>query len=130
MLAVCARVWYARARCTGRRGGKNLAFLYIGYATGLVYKREHIGQAGTEKHGDDCYIGLILKCNEIKEKIRHLKKEEETSSVRGREKVAYARVAYLQVLHQVVEYSQPFWVFAILDIDQRTDFCRLDSKSK
>lgn len=57
---------------------KHLAFLYIGYSTGLVYEREHIGQAGTEKHGDDCYIGLILKCNEIKEKIRHLRRGIET----------------------------------------------------
>jgi len=29
-------------------------------------------------------------------------------------------------LHQVVKYPQAFWVFTVLDIDQRADFCRLE----
>jgi hypothetical protein len=81
-------------------------------------------------------MGLILKCNEIKEKIRHLKK-------RGRDETFVSQYfiqhvgenknldwcdAYLEILHQVVKYPQALWVLTILDIDQRTDFCRLDER--
>lgn len=47
--------------------GKNLAFLYIGYGICMC-------TLGQEKMRFHYYIGLILKCNEIREKIRHLQK--------------------------------------------------------
>jgi hypothetical protein len=38
--------------------------------------------------------------------------------------------AYLQVLYQVVKYPQAFWVLTVLDVDQRTNFCRLNRKER
>jgi hypothetical protein len=40
------------------------------------------------------------------------------------------RWAYLQVLHQIVKHPQAFWVFTVLDVDQRTNFCRLKRERK
>ena len=76
------------------------------------------------------YMGLILKCNEIKEKIRHLKRGETRHPSVSIFHTTRGGDAYLEVLHQVIKYPQAFWVLTILDIDQRTDFCRLDERKR
>ena len=74
------------------------------------------------------YIGLILKCNEISEKIRHLRKRYPLVHTHGEKTRDFD--AYLQVLYQVVKYPQAFWVLTVLDVDQRTNFCRLNKKER
>lgn len=66
-------------------------------------------------------MGLILKCREMREKIRHC----------GGMGVSFVlKVAreptHLEVLNEVVEHAEPFRVFAVLDVDQRADFCGLE----
>jgi len=64
----CASVDYT-LHATGGPKKKNLAFLYIGYGTCIC-------TLGKQKMRFHYYIGLILKCNEIREKIRHLRKRD------------------------------------------------------
>jgi hypothetical protein len=37
---------------------------------------------------------------------------------------------HLEVLNEVVEHAEPFRVFAVLDVDQRADFCGLGGRGQ
>jgi hypothetical protein len=56
-------------------------------------------------------MGLILKCREMRENMRHCAGS--SSHVRiEKEKTD------LEILYKIVEDAQPFWIFAVLDVDQ------------
>ena len=66
----------------GPKRRKQKSRVFIHWLKLLYQKRAHLDeQAGSEKHNNDDHMGLILKCNEIKEKIRHLKKRGGRTSV-------------------------------------------------
>ena len=60
------------------------------------------------------HIGLILKCSEIREKMRHCGGGTVQLSHLVRRDVGQT---HLQILHQVVKHAQAFGILAILDVD-------------
>jgi hypothetical protein len=75
------------------------------------------------------YIGLILKCNEIREKTKHYGEARTRNVERGAES-GRDDDTHPQILHQVVKYTQALWVLTILNIHQRPNFCSLKAKRK
>ena len=57
-------------------------------------------------------MGLILKCREIREKMRHC-----GSAVSGNFAVQTQKIC-LQVLYEIIENTKTFRIFAVLDVDQ------------
>ena len=66
-------------------------------------------------------MGLILKCKEISEKMRHY--IEHWISIRGGR--VRRKITSLEILHEVVEHTKTFRVLTVLNIDKGPDFCGL-----
>ena len=65
-------------------------------------------------------MGLILKWREIREKMRHCR-----TALSGGRRGPEAEKTCLEVLYEIIENAKTFRIFAVLDVDQRTDLCRL-----
>lgn len=74
------------------------------------------------------YIGLILKCSEIREKTKHC--GDSWSRMLMRNEKGGGDDTHPQVLHQVIEYAQALWVLTILNVHQRADLCCLKTKMR
>jgi hypothetical protein len=67
-------------------------------------------------------MGLILKCKEMRENIKHCLWQLEGS-------YHSTLRTDLQILNKVVEHSKPFWILTVLNVDQGPDFGSLRKTS-
>ena len=68
-------------------------------------------------------MGLILKCSEMSEKMKHYNLEVRRVEVGHKNQVTHS-----EILNQVIENAETFRILTILNIDQGSNFSSLKKR--